>query len=98
MNEEEKRVIDEMAVIIENGSGEIVTAVKIAKKLYNVGYRKENTCQNKALFSDGFVCSRCGYFTDEVNRTDIDKDDGEYYHYDYQFKYCPECGAKVVEQ
>lgn len=36
----EKKEIDEMAIIVENGSGEIVTAVETAKALYNAGYRK----------------------------------------------------------
>ena len=55
--------------------------------------KEENTCQNiteKDLVDD-FVCSKCGiHLYDWVRVCDED-------WYEYEFKYCPNCGAKVVE-
>lgn len=44
---------------------------------------------------DEFVCSICG-FTCEDCREAIHEEDGEFSHYrEYEFKYCPNCGAKM---
>lgn len=52
------------------------------------------TCENLSDTIDEFICSKCGYMTDEVSSCKKD-DDGEIFHYDYQFKFCPNCGRKV---
>ena len=59
--------------------------------------KEEKTCEN--IFemhpTDGFTCSECritiiDYIEERVN------DDYYANHYEYEFKYCPNCGAKVV--
>ena len=48
------------------------------------------TCRNLAThLVDELVCSACG---ERVDIAYLDKDD------DYRVRYCPSCGAKVVEQ
>lgn len=69
-------------------------ARNIAKDIIEAGYYKQETCHNISDNFDEFVCSKCGYQNNEVNRTVIDYD-GEVNHYDYQFNYCPNCGCKV---
>lgn len=47
------------------------------------------TCKNLAThLVDELVCSSCG---ERVDIADLDSDD------DYRVRYCPGCGAKVVE-
>lgn len=67
-----------------------------AEKLYAAGYRKQETCENLSDNFDEFICSKCGYQNDDMNESKAD-DDGEVNHYDYQFKYCPNCGRKVED-
>lgn len=57
-------------------------------------------CQNLTEINpvDEFICSRCGFMTEDFCRLVIDEDDGEHYHYEYEIKYCPNCGAKVENQ
>lgn len=53
-----------------------------------------NTCHNIAEENpvDEFVCSKCGiHLYDWIRVRDED-------YYEYEFKYCPNCGAKVVEE
>ena len=43
---------------------------------------------------DEFVCSGCGIFLEGWTRVVTDED-GDLFYYEYEFKYCPECGAKI---
>ena len=47
---------------------------------------------------DKFVCSKCGIILEDWVETKYDEDDGEAYHYEYEFKFCPNCGRKIVEE
>lgn len=44
---------------------------------------------------DQFVCSNCGIELQDWTRVERDLDDGEITHYEYTFRYCPNCGAKM---
>lgn len=46
---------------------------------------------------DEFVCRRCGLHLEDWRRFIIDPDTGESELYEYEFKYCPECGAAIME-
>ena len=51
--------------------------------------RAERTCQTKPVIGGGWFCSHCGVFVDRhpmANATDR-----------LEARYCPNCGAKVVE-
>lgn len=44
---------------------------------------------------DEFVCSKCGFICTDYMETVYDED-GEYTYYrEYEFNYCPNCGAKM---
>lgn len=42
-----------------------------------------------------FKCSVCDITLEGCTRVVTDEDDGELYYYEYEFKYCPNCGAKM---
>ena len=64
------------------------------------------TCKNltKENPVDEFICSGCGFMTEDFFRLEIDEDfeEGIYYeernHHEFEIKYCPNCGAKVVKE
>jgi rubrerythrin len=44
---------------------------------------------------DEFICSVCGYVCQDTHKYVYDED-GEYWScYEFEFKYCPDCGAKM---
>ena len=49
-------------------------------------------------FCDRFICKNCDIHLENWVKVVIDPDDGEALHYKYEFKFCPECGAKIVEE
>ena len=56
------------------------------------------TCENESEWNevDGFVCSVCGIRLEGWSK--IVEDEEQEFYYEYAFKYCPNCGAKVVEE
>ena len=46
---------------------------------------------------DEFHCSKCGLILEDYTKKVIDEDDGDVYHFEYEIKFCPECGLKVGE-
>ena len=78
------------------GDGECDNHIR-AEYLYNAGYRKQSEGENIGTVHpvDEFVCSKCGIHLEGWTRVVTDEDDGELYYYEYEFKYCPNCGAKM---
>lgn len=62
----------------------------------------KNITENNSV--DEFICSECGFITEDFSQIKIDEDfeEGIYYEernrYEFQIQYCPNCGAKVVEE
>ena len=48
--------------------------------------------------TDQFVCSECGIELQDWHRVERDEDDGDETYYGYRFRYCPHCGARIVEE
>ena len=44
---------------------------------------------------DEFICSECGLIARECHRYEIDPDDGDEICYEFEYRYCPRCGAKI---
>lgn len=42
-----------------------------------------------------FVCSNCGIELQDWLRVEHDEDDGYTKYHEYEFNYCPNCGAKI---
>lgn len=66
----------------------------------NERLRTEKTCKNISENNpvDEFKCSKCGFMAEDFHRLVIDEDDGEHINYEYEIKYCPNCGAKVEDE
>lgn len=48
---------------------------------------------------DEFICSECKLIMRDLTRVEIDEDaDGDESYLEFEFRYCPRCGAKVVDQ
>ena len=56
-------------------------------------------CQNIAGVHpvDGFVCSRCGFMTEEISQLTIDEDTGRRDNFEFEIKFCPNCGSRVED-
>ena len=70
---------------------------KIAESLYDAGYRKQSECENitEQNHVDEFQCSECGIVLCDWTEVKTDVDDGDKTYHEYEFKFCPNCGAKV---
>ena len=57
-----------------------------------------NTCYNMASVADcdEWICSHCGINLAEWVRVVVDEEENDTMYYEYTFKFCPECGHKVV--
>lgn len=56
--------------------------------------------ENMATVSDEFICKKCGIYLKDYVKVVLDEDNDGYVdelHYEYEPKFCPECGAKVKE-
>lgn len=56
--------------------------------------------ENMATVSDEFICKTCGIYLKDYIKVVLDEDNDGYIdeqHYEYEPKFCPECGAKVKE-
>lgn len=45
---------------------------------------------------DEFKCSKCGIHIVDWSRADYDEDTDDTTLYEYEFRYCPNCGKRVV--
>lgn len=55
---------------------------------------------NMATASDEFICIKCGIYLKDYIKVVMDEDNDGYIdeqHYEYEPKFCPECGAKVKD-
>lgn len=56
--------------------------------------------ENMATVSDEFICKKCGIYLIDYSKVVMDEDNDGYIdeqHYEYEPKFCPECGAKVKD-
>jgi len=54
--------------------------------------------ENMAIVPNEFICKKCGVYLKDYIQVVIDEDNDGYIdeqHYEYEPKFCPECGAKV---
>ena len=45
---------------------------------------------------DEFRCEKCGIHLEDWHSVEVDLDDGEKSYHEYTFRYCPNCGRKIV--
>jgi predicted RNA-binding Zn-ribbon protein involved in translation (DUF1610 family) len=59
---------------------------------------KENETRNISEFHpvDGFKCEKCGIDLRDWSR--IEFDDSDEFVHEFEFKFCPNCGKKIIEE
>lgn len=62
--------------------------------------KEEKTCKNISEMHpvDGFACSECGISLVDYVEERVDEEEYDTTYHEYEIKYCPNCGAKVVEE
>lgn len=79
--------------VVKYGSDEAVG------KLYNIlTYGTEAVTRNLSAVSDRFFCEKCGIRLEDCVKAVYDEEDEDTKYQEYEFKFCPECGRKVVEE
>lgn len=63
------------------------------KKVEPVKHGRNISCMNPV---DGFLCSECRIKIEGYYKVVYDEDAEDYNHYEYEMKYCPNCGAKIT--
>lgn len=58
----------------------------------NENIYEETTNEGDLAYCDDFLCSKCGIHLTDWFRMDAEEED----RYEYEFKFCPECGAKII--
>ena len=61
---------------------------------------KTDLCENVGedyAECDQFVCNKCGIELQDWHRVERDMDDGEVSYHEYTFRFCPNCGRRIVE-
>lgn len=44
---------------------------------------------------DEFICSECGCIFKDVSRYEYDEECDDWHCYEFEFRFCPYCGAKI---
>ena len=60
--------------------------------------RHVETCENIGEYNeaDQFVCSKCNIWLEDWVEVGYDKEENDYVGFEYELKYCPNCGRKIV--
>ena len=66
------------------------TVVPAPKKCHNIN-KDYDDC-------DQFVCSNCGIELQDWHQVEHDEDDGDITYHEYEFSFCPNCGARIDER
>ena len=56
-----------------------------------------NITRNMSKVSDTFICEECGVHLNDYVRVIYDEDLEDTTFHEYEFKFCPECGRRVME-
>lgn len=68
---------------------------QIAEDVQEVKYGKNLT---KAHPVDEFICSECGYMTEDCTEKKYSQDGDYCYLCEYEYKFCPNCGTKMGKE
>lgn len=61
---------------------------------------KENETRNISELHpvDAFKCAKCGMDLRDWSRIVFDEDADDNFVYEYEFRFCPNCGKKIIEE
>lgn len=76
------------------------TIAELEDKIEKGTLKEVKTCKNISEMHpvDGFTCSECGISLEDYCEKEVDEENGDITYREYVIKYCPNCGAKVVEE
>ena len=81
-----------------NGLCAVIGETDATDILMHIPPAEERTCQNvqnEIADCDWFICSECGIDLMDWVRRESDEDGDETFH-EYVFRYCPNCGARII--
>ena len=84
--ENARRKLDKSEITIGEFAEIVGREVPTTKKCHNIG--------TDYAACDQFVCSNCGIELQDWRRVERDED-GEITYHEYEFRFCPNCGAKL---
>ena len=58
----------------------------------------EHATRNIAEISNAFICGKCGICLEDCVSVEYDEDTEDTTYHVYEFKFCPECGRRVMEE
>lgn len=91
--EQLERVSNHLAAI---GEKEDYTEIAIqALELHPKNCHNENKDYDDC---DQFVCSNCGIELQDWHQVERDEDDGNVSYHEYEFRFCPNCGARIESE
>lgn len=72
---------------------------ELENKIEDGQLKELRICKNETKSNpvDEFICSECGLIMQDYCKKRLDEDGDEYF-FEFEIKYCPCCGAKVVEE
>lgn len=71
----------------------------VIEELYNIlTYGTADVTRNISVISDSFICENCGIRLEDCTRIIFDEDAEDTTFHEYEFKFCPECGRRIVEE
>lgn len=61
---------------------------------------KHRICTNESKLHevDQFICSNCGIKLEGWTKIEYDEETGDKEYYETSLRFCPNCGAKIIEQ
>lgn len=85
---------------IEKFQNALDRLAELEDKIEQGTIKEEKTCKNVSEMHpvDGFTCSECGISLVDYVEERVDEEEYDTTYYEYEIKYCPNCGAKVVEE
>jgi hypothetical protein len=92
---EREKQIEEMAKIIDDNHGFIVSSVETAEHLYNAGYRKKMQGECEYCKTGEEKCETCTEFYKNIDDRCSGYNDGKCIKYT-PVKYCFNCGAYMT--
>lgn len=71
----------------------------VIEELYNIlTYSTADVTRNISVISDSFICEKCGIRLEDCTRIIFDEDAEDTTYHEYEFKFCPNCGRRIVEE
>lgn len=82
------------------GNFNLVVPVRFIKAMKAADVQPIVTTEDLATATEQFICKNCGIRIEDFSKVVLEEDNDGYVDklfYEYRFKFCPECGAKIKD-